>query len=87
MLQLVKYYSSVFEGIILFSEVYVPQYQVVIKQVPGKCLVFPNSERLVWDASCFTGILKYITVHRLDLGMSSELHLKSSTSQAFICKL
>lgn len=36
MLQLLKHYCFVFEGMMLFSDVYVPQYQVVIEQVPGK---------------------------------------------------
>lgn len=36
MLQLLKHYCSVFEGMMLFSDVYVPQYQAVIEQMPGK---------------------------------------------------
>lgn len=36
MLQLLKHHCSVFEGMMLFSDVCVPQYQAVIEQVPGK---------------------------------------------------
>lgn len=36
MLQLLKHYCSMFKGMMLFSDVYVLQYQAVIEQVPGK---------------------------------------------------
>lgn len=34
--QLLKHFCSVFEGTMLFGDVYVPSSQVVTKQVPGK---------------------------------------------------
>lgn len=36
MLQLVKHHCSMFEGMLLFGDVYVPQYQAGTDQVPGK---------------------------------------------------
>lgn len=36
MLQLLKHHCCVFEGMMLFSDVCVPQYQAVIEQAPGK---------------------------------------------------
>lgn len=39
-LQLLKHYCSMFEGIMLCSDVYVLQYQAVIEQVPGKLDIF-----------------------------------------------
>lgn len=68
MLQLLKHYCSVFEGIILFSDVYVPQYQVAIEQVPEK----------VGISYFRKAVLEHTLFHRLDLGMFiSELQPKA----------
>lgn len=39
MLQLLKHYCSVFEGMMLFNDVYALQYQAVIEQAPGKLVI------------------------------------------------
>lgn len=48
--QLLKHFCSVFEGTVLFRDVYVPSYQVVPEQVPGKLGVSSSGKAALGNA-------------------------------------